>query len=170
MIAISGWGKRAICVWASDRPSHHYCRSWTPSDTFLLWICMSLNIFDLKFIIGYKFFSYALCLYSCFHIFKLYSCIVGWSHDSGRVWCTEERWISSAVDGAPKSGSLLEKPYYLLNFFHAIFLLLKTKYINACGFPLFLQKWMEIIGQAHQNVDFLKDQDVIRTVLNILQV
>ncbi|ESW03526.1 hypothetical protein PHAVU_011G020900 [Phaseolus vulgaris] len=31
------------------------------------------------------------------------------------------------------------------------------------------QKWMEIIGQAHQNVEFLKDQDVIRTVLNILQ-
>ncbi|KAK2356222.1 protein EXPORTIN 1A [Trifolium repens] len=28
---------------------------------------------------------------------------------------------------------------------------------------------MEIIGQAHQNVEFLKDQDVIRTVLNILQ-
>ncbi|XP_061355285.1 protein EXPORTIN 1A isoform X3 [Gastrolobium bilobum] len=31
------------------------------------------------------------------------------------------------------------------------------------------QKWLEIIGQARQNVDFLKDQDVIRTVLNILQ-
>ncbi|CAL5408992.1 unnamed protein product [Camellia sinensis] len=32
------------------------------------------------------------------------------------------------------------------------------------------QKWVEIIGQAHHSVDFLKDQDVIRTVLNILQV
>ncbi|KAG6576869.1 Protein EXPORTIN 1A, partial [Cucurbita argyrosperma subsp. sororia] len=31
------------------------------------------------------------------------------------------------------------------------------------------QKWGEIIGQARQSVDFLKDQDVIRTVLNILQ-
>ncbi|XP_027913552.1 protein EXPORTIN 1A-like isoform X2 [Vigna unguiculata] len=31
------------------------------------------------------------------------------------------------------------------------------------------QRWMEIIGKAHQNVDFLKDQDVIRNVLNILQ-
>ncbi|WJX83648.1 hypothetical protein P8452_66296 [Trifolium repens] len=31
------------------------------------------------------------------------------------------------------------------------------------------QKWLEIIGQVHQNVEFLKDQDVIRTVLNILQ-
>ncbi|AES93816.2 hypothetical protein MtrunA17_Chr5g0395621 [Medicago truncatula] len=31
------------------------------------------------------------------------------------------------------------------------------------------QKWMEIIGQARQNADFLKDQDVIRTVLNVLQ-
>lgn len=39
-------------------------------------------------------------------------------------------------------------------------------------FPAFLlmQKWGEIIGQARQSVDFLKDQDVIRTVLNILQV
>ncbi|GLT29273.1 hypothetical protein SLA2020_041500 [Shorea laevis] len=31
------------------------------------------------------------------------------------------------------------------------------------------QKWVEIIGQARQSVDFLKDQEVIRTVLNILQ-
>ncbi|XP_022718569.1 protein EXPORTIN 1A isoform X6 [Durio zibethinus] len=31
------------------------------------------------------------------------------------------------------------------------------------------QKWSEIIGQARQSVDFLKDPDVIRTVLNILQ-
>ncbi|KAK2362008.1 protein EXPORTIN 1A [Trifolium repens] len=31
------------------------------------------------------------------------------------------------------------------------------------------QQWMEIIGQAHQNVEFLKDQDLIRTVLNIFQ-
>ncbi|CAJ2644982.1 unnamed protein product [Trifolium pratense] len=32
------------------------------------------------------------------------------------------------------------------------------------------QKWMEIIGQTHQNVEFLKYQDVIWTVDNILQV
>ncbi|KAI7743245.1 hypothetical protein M8C21_003593, partial [Ambrosia artemisiifolia] len=32
-----------------------------------------------------------------------------------------------------------------------------------------MQKWAEIIGHARGNVDFLKDQDVIRTVLNILQ-
>ncbi|CAN8269826.1 unnamed protein product [Cochlearia groenlandica] len=31
------------------------------------------------------------------------------------------------------------------------------------------QKWTEIIGQAHQNADYLKDPNVIRTVLNILQ-
>ncbi|KAL1550627.1 Exportin-1 [Salvia divinorum] len=31
------------------------------------------------------------------------------------------------------------------------------------------QNWTEIIGQARQSVDFLKDQDVIRTVLHILQ-
>ncbi|KAF5946527.1 hypothetical protein HYC85_016755 [Camellia sinensis] len=31
------------------------------------------------------------------------------------------------------------------------------------------KKWVEIIGQARHSVDFLKDEDVIRTVLNILQ-
>ncbi|CAE5965940.1 unnamed protein product [Arabidopsis arenosa] len=31
------------------------------------------------------------------------------------------------------------------------------------------QKWAEIIGQARQSADILKDPDVIRTVLNILQ-
>ncbi|PSS32265.1 Protein EXPORTIN 1A like [Actinidia chinensis var. chinensis] len=31
------------------------------------------------------------------------------------------------------------------------------------------QKWAEIIGRARQSVDLLKQQDVIRTVLNILQ-
>ncbi|CAA7051547.1 unnamed protein product [Microthlaspi erraticum] len=31
------------------------------------------------------------------------------------------------------------------------------------------QKWAEIIGQARQSVEFLKDPNVIRTVLNILQ-
>lgn len=33
-----------------------------------------------------------------------------------------------------------------------------------------MQKWAEIIGQARQSVEFLKDQVVIRAVLNILQV
>ncbi|XP_024189859.1 ATPase 5, plasma membrane-type-like isoform X1 [Rosa chinensis] len=31
------------------------------------------------------------------------------------------------------------------------------------------KKWSEIIGQARQSVEVLKDQEVIRTVLNILQ-
>ncbi|XP_039139910.1 protein EXPORTIN 1A-like [Dioscorea cayenensis subsp. rotundata] len=31
------------------------------------------------------------------------------------------------------------------------------------------QKWAEIIGQAGRSVDVLKDQDIIRTILNILQ-
>ncbi|KAI5082300.1 hypothetical protein GOP47_0002043 [Adiantum capillus-veneris] len=31
------------------------------------------------------------------------------------------------------------------------------------------QRWTEIIGQARQSVDYLKDHEVIRTVLNILQ-
>lgn len=33
-----------------------------------------------------------------------------------------------------------------------------------------MQKWAEIIGQARQSVEFLKDQVVARAVLNILQV
>ncbi|KAL6984257.1 hypothetical protein U1Q18_017634 [Sarracenia purpurea var. burkii] len=33
-----------------------------------------------------------------------------------------------------------------------------------------VHKWAEMIGQARQSVDFLKDQGVIRTVLNILQL
>ncbi|GMQ11451.1 hypothetical protein CsSME_00054089 [Camellia sinensis var. sinensis] len=36
-------------------------------------------------------------------------------------------------------------------------------------FHFFVQKWVEIIRQACRSVDFLKDQDVIRIVLNILQ-
>jgi hypothetical protein len=35
---------------------------------------------------------------------------------------------------------------------------------------LIWQKWAEIIGQAGQSIDILKNQDVIRSVLNILQV
>lgn len=35
---------------------------------------------------------------------------------------------------------------------------------------MILQKWAEIIGQASQSIDILKNQDVIRSVLNILQV
>eukprot|EP00252_Welwitschia_mirabilis_P021498 TRINITY_DN552_c0_g1_i7.p1 TRINITY_DN552_c0_g1~~TRINITY_DN552_c0_g1_i7.p1 ORF type:complete len:1076 (+),score=191.44 TRINITY_DN552_c0_g1_i7:303-3530(+) len=31
------------------------------------------------------------------------------------------------------------------------------------------QRWAEIIGQARQSVDYLKDQEVIRTILNILK-
>lgn len=33
-----------------------------------------------------------------------------------------------------------------------------------------MQKWAEIIGQARQSVELLKDPDVGRAVLNILQV
>lgn len=33
-----------------------------------------------------------------------------------------------------------------------------------------VQKWAEIIGQARQSADVLKDADVIRAVLNIFQV
>lgn len=50
--------------------------------------------------------------------------------------------------------------------FAVIHVLYNIIYLNH----FLLQKWMEIIGQARQNADFLKDQDVIRTVLNVLQV
>ncbi|THG11400.1 hypothetical protein TEA_018509 [Camellia sinensis var. sinensis] len=44
-----------------------------------------------------------------------------------------------------------------------------TRNYSGLRFHFSVQKWAEIIGQARQSVDFLKDQDVIRTVLNILQ-
>jgi hypothetical protein len=50
--------------------------------------------------------------------------------------------------------------------FAVIHVLYNIRHLNH----FLLQKWMEIIGQARQNADFLKDQDVIRTVLNVLQV
>lgn len=33
-----------------------------------------------------------------------------------------------------------------------------------------MQRWAEIIGQARLSAEYLKDAEVIRTVLNILQV
>lgn len=66
-------------------------------------------------------------------------------------------------------------PYSLclhIDILHKLILETGLSYCLPFFFPAFLlmQKWGEIIGQARQSVDFLKDQDVIRTVLNILQV
>lgn len=47
-------------------------------------------------------------------------------------------------------------------------LLVEMSYVIFLSFAL--QKWAEIIGQAGRSVDVLKDQDIIRTILNILQV
>lgn len=55
----------------------------------------------------------------------------------------------------------------LIQFAQDVFLACCLSY---CMPFLLMQKWVEIIGKARQSVDFLKDQDVIRTVLNILQV
>jgi len=64
---------------------------------------------------------------------------------------------------------LHEKLQYFLYLFNVFFM--EAKCYNARDPTHFLlQRWMEIIGKAHQNADFLKDQDVIRNVLNILQV
>lgn len=55
--------------------------------------------------------------------------------------------------------------------FHSLYLLTNAPgQLSLWLMDSILQKWAEIIGQAHQSVDFLKDQDVIRAVLNILQV
>lgn len=49
-------------------------------------------------------------------------------------------------------------------------LLLNMIFTWLCFGFVILQKWAEIIGQASQSIDILKNQDVIRSVLNILQV
>ena len=48
--------------------------------------------------------------------------------------------------------------------------MLVTEVATGLCFHRSVQKWAEIIGRARQSVDLLKQQDVIRTVLNILQV
>ena len=66
--------------------------------------------------------------------------------------------------------------FYLLLLVTSIYVFVRYKIdhiyyiLNSLCFYFVIQKWAEIIGQARLSVDFLKDQDVIRTVLNILQV
>lgn len=49
----------------------------------------------------------------------------------------------------------------LLSLFH--------NHLADNGVP-FVQRWVEIINQARQSVEYLKALDVVRAVLNILQV
>ncbi|KAH0978653.1 hypothetical protein GBA52_005830 [Prunus armeniaca] len=75
-----------------------------------------------------------------------------------------EPFVSELLTGLPTTVADLE-PHQIHTFYEAVCLFV----------PLLLDiltencKWAEIIGQARLSVDFLKDQEVIRTVLNILQ-
>ncbi|XP_024637721.1 protein EXPORTIN 1A isoform X2 [Medicago truncatula] len=86
-----------------------------------------------------------------------------------------EPFVSELLSGLPITIADLE-PHQIHSFYESVAHMIQAE-SDSQKRDEFLQrlmelpnqKWMEIIGQAHQNVDFLKDQDVIRTVLNILQ-
>ncbi|KAL0299807.1 UNVERIFIED_CONTAM: protein EXPORTIN 1A [Sesamum radiatum] len=70
-----------------------------------------------------------------------------------------EPFVSELLTTLPATIADLE-PHQIHSFYESIAVRLMHS---------LLQKWAEIIGQARQSVDFLKDPDVIRAVLNILQ-
>ncbi|XP_027362296.1 protein EXPORTIN 1A-like isoform X7 [Abrus precatorius] len=86
-----------------------------------------------------------------------------------------EPFVSELLSGLPTTIADLE-PHQIHTFYESVGNMIQAEsdaqkrdeYLQRL-MELPNQKWLEIIGQAHQNVDFLKDQDVIRTVLNILQ-
>ncbi|CAJ1934058.1 unnamed protein product [Sphenostylis stenocarpa] len=86
-----------------------------------------------------------------------------------------EPFVSELLTGLPNTIMDLE-PHQIHSFYESVGHMIQAEsdaqkrdeYLQRL-MELPNQKWMEIIGQAHQNVEFLKDQDVIRTVLNILQ-
>ncbi|XP_020230039.1 protein EXPORTIN 1A isoform X1 [Cajanus cajan] len=86
-----------------------------------------------------------------------------------------EPFVSELLTGLPTTIGDLE-PHQIHTFYESVGNMIQAE-SDAQKRDEYLQKlmvlpnqrWMEIIGKAHQNVEFLKDQDVIRTVLNILQ-
>ncbi|KAM7280728.1 hypothetical protein ACFE04_007862 [Oxalis oulophora] len=86
-----------------------------------------------------------------------------------------EPFVSELLTGLPTTVADLE-PHQIHTFYESV-----SQMIHAESDPqkrddyilrlmdLPNQKWVEIIGKARQSVDILKDQDVIKTVLNILQ-
>ncbi|KAK2371928.1 protein EXPORTIN 1A [Trifolium repens] len=86
-----------------------------------------------------------------------------------------EPFVSELLSGLPTTIADLE-PHQIHTFYESVGSMIQAEsdaqkreeYLQRL-MVLPNQKWLEIIGQARQNVDFLKDQDVIRTVLNILQ-
>ncbi|KAJ6858657.1 protein EXPORTIN 1A-like isoform X3 [Populus alba x Populus x berolinensis] len=86
-----------------------------------------------------------------------------------------EPFVSELLSGLPTTVADLE-PHQIHTFYESVGHMIQAEsdpqkrdeYMQRL-MDLPNQKWAEIIGQAHQSVDFLKDQEVIRTVLNILQ-
>ncbi|OIV94964.1 hypothetical protein TanjilG_22161 [Lupinus angustifolius] len=86
-----------------------------------------------------------------------------------------EPFVSELLTGLPTTIADLE-PHQIHAFYESVGNMVQAEsdtqkrdeYIQRL-MELPNQKWLEIIGQARQNVDFLKEQDVIRIVLNILQ-
>ncbi|GMN44193.1 hypothetical protein TIFTF001_013376 [Ficus carica] len=86
-----------------------------------------------------------------------------------------EPFVSELLSGLPTTVADLE-PHQIHTFYESVGHMIQAEsdpqkrdeYLQRL-MELPNQKWGEIIGQARVSVDFLKDQDVIRTVLNILQ-
>ncbi|KAF8412892.1 hypothetical protein HHK36_000864 [Tetracentron sinense] len=86
-----------------------------------------------------------------------------------------EPFVSELLSGLPTTVTDLE-PHQIHSFYESVAHMIQAEsdpqkrdeYLQRL-MELPNQKWAEIIGQARQSVDFLKDQDVVRTVLNILQ-
>ncbi|OVA18398.1 Importin-beta [Macleaya cordata] len=86
-----------------------------------------------------------------------------------------EPFVSELLTGLPTTIVDLE-PHQIHTFYESVGTMIQAEpdpqkrdeYLQRL-MELPNQKWAEIIGQARQSVDFLKDQDVIRMVLNILQ-
>ncbi|XP_042007739.1 protein EXPORTIN 1A [Salvia splendens] len=86
-----------------------------------------------------------------------------------------EPFVSELLTTLPATIADLE-PHQIHSFYESVGNMIqaesdpdkRTEYLQRL-MELPNQKWAEIIGQARQSVDFLKDPDVIRAVLNILQ-
>ncbi|GAB4858187.1 Exportin-1 [Ancistrocladus abbreviatus] len=86
-----------------------------------------------------------------------------------------EPFVSELLTGLPTTIADLE-PHQIHTFYESVGHMIQAEsdpqkrdeYLRRL-MELPNQKWAEIIGQARQSVDFLKNQDVIKTILNILQ-
>ncbi|KAL9689395.1 hypothetical protein QQ045_009780 [Rhodiola kirilowii] len=86
-----------------------------------------------------------------------------------------EPFVSELLFGLPITVADLE-PHQIHTFYESVGQMIQAESDNSKRdeylqrlMELPNQKWAEIIGQARLSVDYLKNQDVIRTILNILQ-